>query len=397
MSKVGQVSKVRHGIVLAPSPENERKVTGLTLGERGRRVAVRAGIDAANVVVVRKPDDVPASLDGGLVVIDARDHVVAAQLVEPLRLADDGDRYAPGAWKVDDPAPALAKLRDGGVPDDVGERVEVNDRARHPARTPEDLEGANAWQWALVNKPLDAFLTRRFWRPCARPLTKIALHLPFTPNMISVACIALSIVGGVVAASGEYKWHAIGFAIYFFAALLDNVDGEIARLRLEGSNLGGWIDTIGDDLARFAVIIGIFFHVQARHPDLPIGWLTAVTLLNAAIANVLLYWWCIFVGKTYNNQEYAKVIGAAPHEQTAQKSWKRAFADFAASAARRDFLDVGVIALALLNLSEVSVVALTIGQAVGLAIIIPIHLAIVRRRRVERASKRPPEPEISAP
>lgn len=384
MSKVGQVSKVRHAIVLAPSHENERKVTGLTLGERGRRVAVRAGVE--HVQVVRKPDEAPATLDGPLLVIDAREHVVAAQLVDPLRLADDGDRYAPGAWKVDDPTAALAKLRAGGVPDDAGEPVEVNDRARHAARTPEDLRAANAWQWALVNKPLDAFLTRRFWRPCARPLTRIAVHLPFTPNMISVACILLSIAGGVIAASPDYKWHAIGFAIYFFAALLDNVDGEIARLRLEGSNLGGWIDTIGDDLARFAVIIGVFFHVQANHPDLPIGWLTAITLINAAIANVLLYWWCFFVGKTYNNQEYAKVIGAAPHEQGAQKSWKRMLADFGAQAARRDFLDVAVIALAFVDLSEISVVGLAVGQAVGLAIIVPIHLAIVKQRREARAA-----------
>jgi phosphatidylglycerophosphate synthase len=215
--------------------------------------------------------------------------------------------------------------------------------------------------------------------------------------MISVACIALSILGGIIAASGEYKWHAIGFAIYFFAALLDNVDGEVARLRLEGSRLGGWIDTIGDDLARFAVIIGVFFHVQANHPDLPIGWLTAITLVNAAIANVLLYWWCIFVGKTYNNQEYASAIGAAPHEQSTERTWKRAVADFGAMAARRDFLDVGVILLALLDLSEISMVALAIGQAVGLAIILPIHMAIVRKRRAERASKRSPDPEISAP
>jgi phosphatidylglycerophosphate synthase len=385
-------------VILAPPRSRERTITGLTLGERGRRVAVRAGVDARAVHVARSPDDLARLRlgDRPLLVVRAVDQVVAAELVEPLRLSDAGARVAidpagavAGAIRVDaaDAADLLAQLAaDLSAPLDRpgAERVTVGPRARHPARTDDEVRAARRWQWQLVNKPLDAFLTRRFWRPCARPLTKIFVHLPLTPNMISVACIVASIVGGVIAASGSYQWHAIGFGIYFFAALLDNVDGEIARLRLESSRAGGWIDTIGDDLARFAVIIGVFFHVSARHPDLPIEWLTGVTLVNALVANVLLYWWCIFVGKTYNNQEYAKVIGAAPHEAGSRKSVKQMIADFGAQAARRDFLDIGVIALALVDLSEISMVGLLIGQAVGVVIIVPIHLRIVRDRRAAR-------------
>jgi phosphatidylglycerophosphate synthase len=329
-------------------------------------------------------------------VIRAIDQVVAADLVDPLRVAEPGDRYAvdaagapAGAVRVD--AARVTALLDRlradlstslELPD--AEAITVGPRARHPAGTDDELRAARAWQWQLVNKPLDAFLTRRVWRPLARPLTKIFLHLPFSPNQISIACIAFSVLGGVIAAAASWKLHALGFGIYFFAALLDNVDGEVARLRLESSRIGGWIDTIGDDVARVGVLIGVFFHVSAKHPDLPIDWLFAITLFNALLANVLLYWWCIFVGKTYNNQEYAKVIGAAPHLESTGRSWKRMISDFGAQAARRDFLDVAVIVLALVDLSEISMAGLFVGQAIGVIIIVPIHLRIVKQRREQR-------------
>jgi phosphatidylglycerophosphate synthase len=349
---------------------------------------------------VRSIDELSAiapALRGPLLVIRAIDQVVAAELVDPLRLAEPGDRFAvdatgapAGAARVD-PAgvPGLldrlrADLR-ASIEPAGAEPITVGPRARHPAGTDDELRAARAWQWQLVNKPLDAFLTRRVWRPLARPLTRIFLHLPLSPNVISVACIAASLAGGLIAASASWQLHALGFGIYFFAALLDNVDGEVARLRLESSRLGGWIDTIGDDVARLGVIVGVFFHVSAKHPDLPIDWLFALTLFNTLLANALLYWWCIFVGKTYNNQEYAKVIGAAPHLESAERSWKRVIADLGAQAARRDFLDVAVIALAMADLSEISMAGLVIGQIIGVVVIVPIHLKIVKQRREQRA------------
>lgn len=399
-----RVSNIQHALVLAPTRAAERVITGLTLGERARRVAIRAGLSADHVHVVRSPDELPALADVPLVVIRATDQVVAADLVDPLRPAEPGARLAidgagayAGAVRVDasHAADVIAALRAdwaGGEERAAraagAEPVTVGPRARHRAGTPEEVRAARAWQWALVNKPLDAFLTRRFWRPCARPLTRLFLHLPLTPNMISVACIIVSVIGGVVAMSPRHDIHLLGIAIYFFAALLDNVDGEVARLRLESSRAGGWLDTIGDDIARFAVILAVFFHVRGDHPDWPVGWLAAFTIVNALIANALLYWWCIFVGKTYNNQEYAKAIGAAPHEAATEKSWKRAIADFGAQAARRDALDVVLLVCAVIDFQELTMAGLLVGQAAGLVIILSIHFKIVAQRRSDAALRR---------
>ena len=97
-------------IVVAPRDRGP-VITGLTLAERGRRVAVRAGVAAAHVHIVRAPEQIAAvaKLVSGraIVVIHARAQVVAAELVEPLQLDAPGARKAvdargdAGAIRVD--------------------------------------------------------------------------------------------------------------------------------------------------------------------------------------------------------------------------------------------------------------------------------------------------------
>ena len=77
------------------------------------------------------------------------------------------------------------RLARGITTDGWAERIPVGRRARHPARTDSEVRAADAWQFELIHKPLDAFMTRYILRPLARPLTRILLRTPLTPNMIS--------------------------------------------------------------------------------------------------------------------------------------------------------------------------------------------------------------------
>ncbi len=388
-------------IVLA-ADGREPVIAGLTPSERARRVVERAGISAARVRVVRTTGELAAISLGDaarVLVVRGRRQLVSATLLEPLHLDAPGARVALAGDGVDAGALLVGRDQAGPVLAALGRSLEcdlavvggaagadpitVDERARHPAGTPAEVRAARAWQWQVVHKPLDAFLTRRFWRPVARPLTALALRLPFTPNMISVACIATSIAGGVIAAGAGWSQHVLGLAICFFASALDNVDGEVARLRLQASRLGGWLDTIGDDVARFALIGGIFVHVAGEHPGWPVLEAGAATVALTALSCGLLYWWCVFVGKTPNNQEYAAVLGAAPHAR-GRAGWRQRVADLGAAAARRDFIDLGVVALGVLGLSELSALGLAVGSIVGTAVIVPNHLRIVRARRAAR-------------
>lgn len=375
-------------------------VTGLTLGERGRRVAVRAGVDAAHVHLVKSHADVAAiapQLAGrAVLLIAAHDQVVAVQLVEPLLLDQPGSRRAidsmgyAGAVRIDahEVPAALDALRgelDGRtIP---AADVEVNHRARHKAGSPEELRAAKTWQWQIVNKPQDSVFTKYFWRPCARPLTWLFVQLPFSPNQISVGCIALAIAGGIVAGGTSYGIHLLGIALLFLSALADNVDGEVARLRMQSSKMGGWLDTIGDDVSRLAILWGLGMYTRHLYPELPIGWVLAFTVANTLVSFALLYWWCIFVGKTYNNQDYAKSLGLGPGvDKKEPGGLGKLVSEVGILLARRDFLDIGVTVLAICGLSWFTFAGLCLGQLIGFIVLLPMHFKIVAKRRDERAA-----------
>ena len=399
----------RAAIVIAP-PSNDVKVTGLTLAERGRRVAIRAGVPAADVHLVTTPMDIPraraAAAGKALLLLNASGHVVAAPLVEPLEPDQPGNRLAfdeAGTWAgalvcdadragdvwsalSGDPQSGDAALaqtwRAAGSAGGVDTRT-VGRRARCPARTPDEVRAADAWQFELVNKPLDSFLTVYFYRPLARPLTRVFLNTPFTPNQISIFSVILSLVGCFIAAGASYQAHVIGLALLVAGGIVDCNDGEVARLRLEGSTLGAWLDAIGDDLARLGMLTGIGLHVAHRHADLPIGWLTGAALAMTLATLVLIYWYCIFVIQSSNNQDYTAALGVGPGQAVEgdKRKWTRVAADWAAQIVRRDFMDIAVLVLALVDLPEIGFVGLVAGAAIGLGVVIPTHLKIVRALR----------------
>lgn len=396
----------RTALVLATAAGDRRIVTGLTLGERGRRVATRAGFTGDRLVVVTTVDELRAAqprLAGALVVVDARDQVVAAELFAALEPERPGARHAidpargdaaVGALVVDagDAAAVIAALLAdfaGGVAaahPTASTAVPVPRRARFPVPDRAAVRAADKWQYELVDKPLDSWLCRYFYRPLARPLTKLFLRSPFTPNAISVISIILSLVGCAIAAGPSRMDHIIGLAILVAGGIVDANDGEVARLRLEMSKTGAWLDAIGDDLARLALVAGIGVHVSHLHPDWHALPITGAALAMTVASLVLIYWYCIFVIHSSNNQDYTKALQIGPGVRAdGPRGLGAAIADFAAQIIRRDAIDLGVLLLALVHLPEIGFVLLSVGALVTLAVVIPTHLKIVRSLRASRA------------
>lgn len=398
----------RTALVLAPGAGDRRIVTGLTLGERARRVATRAGFTGDRLVVVTSADELRAAqprLTGPLVVVDARDQVVAAELMEALDLATGGARHAidparedaeVGALAVDaDEARAvvaalIADFAGGAVaarralPTSIA--VPVPRRARFPVPDRAAVKAADRWQYELVDKPLDSWLCRYFYRPLARPLTKLFLRSPLTPNVISVISIVLSLAGCAIGAGPSRLDHIIGMAVLVAGGIVDANDGEVARLRLEMSKTGAWLDAIGDDLARLALVAGVGVHVSHLHPDWPALPITGAALAMTVASLVLIYWYCIFVIHSTNNQDYTKALQIGPGVRVdGPRSLGAVISDAAAQIIRRDFIDLGVLALALFHVPEVGFALLSVGAVVTLAVVIPTHLKIVRSLRASRA------------
>ncbi len=121
-------------------------------------------------------------------------------------------------------------------------------------------KGVNAIEDRLLNslrKPADGLIARLINRRISLAITKRLMNTSVMPNHITILTLVLGLACGFVVALGGY-WAGIWGALLFqMQSTLDGVDGELARLRFQGSLLGQWLDTISDDLSELSFVIGL--------------------------------------------------------------------------------------------------------------------------------------------
>ncbi len=114
--------------------------------------------------------------------------------------------------------------------------------------------------WARLRElenPRDGYADRYFNRYLSRPITLVLSRTPVTPNQVTLASAALGIAAGVVIARGGRWTPVCGALLLQLSVVLDDVDGELARLTQRFSPLGEWLDNIADTVAHLAVFAGI--------------------------------------------------------------------------------------------------------------------------------------------
>jgi phosphatidylglycerophosphate synthase len=96
-------------------------------------------------------------------------------------------------------------------------------------------------------KPTDGIFARAN-RRISIPISRRIIPFPITPNMVSLFTLGVSFAGGVFLALGGYWNMLTGAVLSWFSSVLDGCDGEVARLKLQESAFGCWLETICDDL-----------------------------------------------------------------------------------------------------------------------------------------------------
>ncbi len=133
-------------------------------------------------------------------------------------------------------------------------------------------------------KPVDGFVSRHLNRHVSIFVSKLLVATPITPNAMTVATFSLAIFAAAFAVQGGY-WPTLAAAFLMqWNSILDGCDGELARVRHQGSKLGQWLDTVGDDASN--VIFWAALGLGARGIPGVGGWL-ALAGYAAAVANGL--------------------------------------------------------------------------------------------------------------
>lgn len=96
-----------------------------------------------------------------------------------------------------------------------------------------------------------------FYRPLAFLLVKAVAWTPITPNQLTIASLLIGIAGGVCYGLGRPSTVVLGAGLYALSIVVDCADGQLARLKRNGTPLGRILDGMIDYVVTIAVYVGV--------------------------------------------------------------------------------------------------------------------------------------------
>jgi hypothetical protein len=139
----------------------------------------------------------------------------------------------------------------------------------------------------LTTNPAD-----RLWRyPACRPLLKLAMKTPVTPNQITILHTALSLGAGAIISVGTPRAFMLAGAIFELRSILDCLDGALARAKGASSPFGRALDQMGDTIGFLSLMGGALVCFARQY-----GWLVAplIVLTTMAISAACTTAWDLF-------------------------------------------------------------------------------------------------------
>ena len=123
----------------------------------------------------------------------------------------------------------------------------------------------------------DGFLARHFDRRISRFFSKRLSHSRITPNQITLCGVAIGLMGAFLLSQPGYWSQLIGALLFLFCVIVDGVDGEVARLKLQETRFGHYLDIITDNLVHVAIFtaiaLGLYHGTGNSHYLVALGFL----------------------------------------------------------------------------------------------------------------------------
>lgn len=141
---------------------------------------------------------------------------------------------------------------------------------------------------SLKMKEVEEIFDLVFYRPLAFLFVRAVYKTDFTPNGISKAAIFMGLIAGCFYSLGQHVYFKTGALFYLLFNILDCSDGQLARLKKNGTPVGRIIDGISDYIAAIAVYIGIAVGFTLKTSNPPY-WLLMLMIagLSSAVHGIL--------------------------------------------------------------------------------------------------------------
>jgi len=120
-----------------------------------------------------------------------------------------------------------------------------------------------------------------FYRPLAFVFVKIIYPTNLTPNQITTLALIVGIIGGIIISFNTHFYLIIAAILLIIYDILDCSDGQLARLKRNGTSVGRILDGVADYFVTIAVYLGIGFGF-ASNSDNPLLYWALLALAGAS-------------------------------------------------------------------------------------------------------------------
>ncbi len=107
--------------------------------------------------------------------------------------------------------------------------------------------------------------------------------IPLTPNQWT----ALSIVPAIIGFVSLAQWHRMDYALISFAAsaLIDGIDGGVARVTGSVTNLGAYLDGMFDRIVEALLLFGLMFYGLPEYIVPAFFWIALLLFAGTAMTS----------------------------------------------------------------------------------------------------------------
>jgi phosphatidylglycerophosphate synthase len=159
-------------------------------------------------------------------------------------------------------------------------------------------------------------------------------------------------------------------------------------MKLTSSPFGAWLDTIIDEVTQVAYFVAIGYHTYQHHPSTWLAGSIALGFVSYVLTIYAIYYFCIVVIKQGGSQYYTSDVemfedGSGPGLRPRVKvstapAWLQAIGQVCLYMIRRDFINLGALALTFFDLYVVIYAGIWLGTIVAGAITVPAHIRLLR-------------------
>ncbi|MCP5082357.1 MAG: CDP-alcohol phosphatidyltransferase family protein [Alphaproteobacteria bacterium] len=142
--------------------------------------------------------------------------------------------------------------------------------------------------WEKCRKSTDGIVSAYINRSLSLPISRLLVSTFVSPNQVTVIAFLLGIAGVLFIASLEY-WMTLAGAIFLkLGSIVDGVDGELARMRVQSSVVGEWLDTISDDAVSLMFVIALGYRSIVNGSELGL-YLSVLTAIGMTLVSAIYY------------------------------------------------------------------------------------------------------------